>query len=525
MKRQYKLLKDTPELKAGEIVTYMNKVGQSLYFSKDEKICYFPSVVENQPEWFKKVEHYIISSYREKLNPKNISKVRRGGSDHNKYWEINSVIKTKDNVKFTIGEHIRTTTDKEDHVIVAFEEDRGKLKVYTRKGKMVSTWVDIVNIIKVEKIKEEEKVVNVKECKREIFKPRPYRKVLLDRKEELERAIREHTDAVAYRDMEWHDELERINIILSEGEFYTVNSIRIKLGLPPISGGGVIIIDDPRKDNDLHNHGANSGCMTMAGFDWATRYNSNSIKDILKSSSSSDDALDSLDYMLKAINESSKPKPEFQIQSFISNDADKIILHSSMNGNVFSCAELNGHFSFDDMISRGRCVNSGHFKIHSVKRMSDDEVFTIGETVGLVSVNDKSIINEFRLFNKDLIIDMGKYSSFIGNLEKLTEVVSEFEDGTPIYKGDRVFIVTSDLTYYTKIANGKFDEAYRKSVRMFKTVEQANEFIKEDRKRESVFKSLISEFNKERGTEQSVRKLTSFEKWLLHRFYNLKNRK
>lgn len=66
MKKKYILLKETPELKKGAILEEKCEGGNQDYecfdkkyvklWKKDDGAEYFKRIVENQPEWFEKIE-------------------------------------------------------------------------------------------------------------------------------------------------------------------------------------------------------------------------------------------------------------------------------------------------------------------------------------------------------------------------------------------------------------------------------------------------------------------------------------
>lgn len=78
MKKQYRVKKDTPELKKGEILTYQAEViahpkKSAGYYKEIEgemkwDVFYIKECVESQPEWFEEVTQFIILSFIDKEN-------------------------------------------------------------------------------------------------------------------------------------------------------------------------------------------------------------------------------------------------------------------------------------------------------------------------------------------------------------------------------------------------------------------------------------------------------------------------
>lgn len=130
----------------------------------------------------------------------------------------------------------------------------------------------------------------------------------------------------------------------------------------------------------------------------------------------------------------------------------------------------------------------GHWNIHSVKRLSDGEIFTIGDKI--VEQNELSKIEYFEIRGEDLFLRINhqitKGSStilIISNFKKYKQSLFISEDGINIYDGDRIWCVSNELDdlhdLYT-LYEGKAATFPENSINMaiyFSTKEAAEEYI------------------------------------------------
>ena len=125
-------------------------------------------------------------------------------------------------------------------------------------------------------------------------------------------------------------------------------------------------------------------------------------------------------------------------------------------------------------------TNHNGYGIHSIRRISDGEIFTIGDNI--TYNNEKTIIEGFNLqFNKYLIADFKKtVSNCIGcninYIQKAKQPLFTTEDGVDIFEGATFYHV--DLNWY--IGSGRttthpFQKL--KGYKEFSTKEKAQEYI------------------------------------------------
>lgn len=133
-------------------------------------------------------------------------------------------------------------------------------------------------------------------------------------------------------------------------------------------------------------------------------------------------------------------------------------------------------------------LSKGNHTIHSVKRLSDNEVFMIGDQVtGLKAKWDNCYITNFHLDNNDLSVEVTenttswRYSINKINLKK-KEVLFTTEDGVDIYGGDPHYPV--ELKYFKlhPNAHGKmYSNSNKDKFKIFSTKEAAEKYIIENK--------------------------------------------
>jgi len=176
---------------------------------------------------------------------------------------------------------------------------------------------------------------------------------------------------------------------------------------------------------------------------------------------------------------------EYEILSFKINEdiySHVIILNKTRKGFMNT---LNGLYLYEEQL-----LTNNDYKIYSVKRLSDGEVFTIGD--GIKSTewskkDDQDIITNICICTED-------HSKVFGNLKpnkiilqteitwqcnlesaiKVKKPLFTTEDGVDIFEGDTFSIVYSDFsTHY----NVTFKNLIKPFCKVFSTKEKAEEYI------------------------------------------------
>jgi hypothetical protein len=94
-------------------------------------------------------------------------------------------------------------------------------------------------------------------------------------------------------------------------------------------------------------------------------------------------------------------EPDYEILSFINKEGD-IIFTLNDEGNYVASIEIEcfySRYTLNEMLNYtvGSCVNSKKILIHSIKRLSDGEIFTVGDTIKTHKYGSNNIINEITM--------------------------------------------------------------------------------------------------------------------------------
>ncbi len=155
---------------------------------------------------------YVILKYQSLMNSKHFSDVKRGGFLHDNYWRIYSVKRLSDSTTFTLDQEVELPfTKKYDFKIYSFEEKKDSFLVKIKSN------IDDISVVELSDLI---LISNTTENKKEPYQPREYEQALLDRKEELERAIKENSALGFFRKGEWFTELNDIKYALERKKAY-----------------------------------------------------------------------------------------------------------------------------------------------------------------------------------------------------------------------------------------------------------------------------------------------------------------
>lgn len=121
------------------------------------------------------------------------------------------------------------------------------------------------------------------------------------------------------------------------------------------------------------------------------------------------------------------------------------------------------------------------FKIHSIKRLSDSEIFIIGDRFTTININIVyTNIKEFYINNSGKLCirgtNTGQYT--LKNSERVKTPLFQSEDGFDIFEGDEYTIVTND-NFEIKTLTASGNNIY--NVKKFSTKEKAEEYIIENK--------------------------------------------
>ena len=121
-------------------------------------------------------------------------------------------------------------------------------------------------------------------------------------------------------------------------------------------------------------------------------------------------------------------------------------------------------------------------KIHSVKRLFDGEIFTIGDKIDFVINSNlrKDTIHKIKSIelNPNGIVfraENSSWSNYLNEISKIKKPLFTTEDGLDIFEGMSFYYVCQELELYNTICCT--DEKKYKNAKQFSTKEKAEEYI------------------------------------------------
>ena len=186
---------------------------------------------------------------------------------------------------------------------------------------------------------------------------------------------------------------------------------------------------------------------------------------------------------LERFKESKQPNKDYEILSFYCTKIENLIYYKKDNKKFCNGTMLEHIFSYSEI----ELLNNSNFKIHSVKRLKDGEVFTIGENVIYDEQYSKPII-EFDIYNhpqegticraitNSYSVGNEKQYNNINSLKKEPVPIFETEDGVSVYAGDEFYVVTLKYFNITKTIAPNFTKKPQ-NYKRFSTLEKATRYV------------------------------------------------
>jgi len=120
-----------------------------------------------------------------------------------------------------------------------------------------------------------------------------------------------------------------------------------------------------------------------------------------------------------------------------------------------------------------------NWRIHSVKRLSDDEVFTIGD------LTTKGVIHGFEITPSHLSVSVGDQKTLLRTFDKVKQPLFVTEDGVDIYKNQKYYGLYTESWLIEEHENGidydiKPEEIFDFSYLTFSTKEKVEEYVLEN---------------------------------------------
>lgn len=168
---------------------------------------------------------------------------------------------------------------------------------------------------------------------------------------------------------------------------------------------------------------------------------------------------------------------DYEILSFIANQnlntiCKGDIITKQFNNTFTGISKDNVHY---DSLLEERLLKLSHWSIHSVKRLSDGEVFTIGDTV---KHNTGVIIKIESIDYKQLLghdISFNILNARFDNIKEKIKVLFKTEDGVEIFEGDTYYKVVNKSFQLLIMEKASKGESLKSKI--FSTKEKAEEYI------------------------------------------------
>jgi len=151
----------------------------------------------------------------------------------------------------------------------------------------------------------------------------------------------------------------------------------------------------------------------------------------------------------------------------------------SYNGTRTNVVIKNTHPNFKLMENDFKNNKETTVFIHSVKRLSDGEVFTIGDVIEYLSFGkDKLIIDKFKIENNTILILGNNYGKCINGAKKIKTPLFTTEDQIDIFTGDKFYVVDTTFDKYRlhETVGGHFSKV-KPTFKRFHSKGKAEEFI------------------------------------------------
>ncbi|AGO48898.1 hypothetical protein N356_gp008 [Cellulophaga phage phi14:2] len=172
-------------------------------------------------------------------------------------------------------------------------------------------------------------------------------------------------------------------------------------------------------------------------------------------------------------------------QEVIEKDYEVLSVINPLQNNCEILENLENGYSFEYKLNK-----FPHLQIKSVKRLSDGEVFTVGDRICFKYYNGNvsSILHKIEIKESEIVYttDYGKRTQFL-NVKHVEKPLFTTEDGIDIFEGDGYWYVQdgSEPTHhhypnqakYTKLKGADILKLSDKGVKRFSTKETAEEYI------------------------------------------------
>lgn len=135
----------------------------------------------------------------------------------------------------------------------------------------------------------------------------------------------------------------------------------------------------------------------------------------------------------------------------------EILTYKQNGGNQLYDLQLNGKYKtrFNHNIEYDKTTFNKSNEIISIKRLSDGEIFTIGDNINGFYVKDKTIISFYK-DNKTLWVEHLTGRTELQDISKNKKPLFTTQDGVGIFEGDNVYRVFNNYSYI----HHKFEKSF-----------------------------------------------------------------
>jgi hypothetical protein len=172
---------------------------------------------------------------------------------------------------------------------------------------------------------------------------------------------------------------------------------------------------------------------------------------------------------------------DYEILSFIQNSQCKDLWKKCSSD---KWARFNGNHFITIPYSTEEMLNSSWYKIHSIKRLSDSQIFTVGDNTTTGVIEAFEFDSNKNLYFKVSNLVGGFYNYNLSLLKKIKKPLFTTEDGIDIYEGDTIHQIRLETfdyhSYIWGTINGKNGIPFD-GFKMFSIKEKAEEYILENK--------------------------------------------
>lgn len=199
---------------------------------------------------------------------------------------------------------------------------------------------------------------------------------------------------------------------------------------------------------------------------------------------------------------------DYEILSFNCNNSSLTLVELHENGKYSYKKAKN--YSGIGKLTEEECLKDPYYKIHSVKRLSDGEVFTIGDKIqnGYGAKLLDFRIKGFDITNEYMVITTSGRIK-LNKLEHRKQPLFTTEDGIDIYEDDEVVCVDIDNLEICANTKYKFQpmDVDNKNYLFFKDIKNAEEYVFMNKPCLSLNDLVNSSFDDEDVYEELVTKV------------------